>query len=92
MSALDLQSRPSLAAGARLQIDRVTGDPVLLYPEGILELNATSHAILERCDGLATVQEICAGLAEAYEVAAAELRDDVLECLREMQQRQLLRL
>lgn len=90
MTPLDLQSRPALAPGARLQIDRVTGEPVLLYPEGILELNTTSQAILERCDGRATVEEICARLAEAYEVEAAELREDVLECLREMLQRQLL--
>jgi coenzyme PQQ biosynthesis protein PqqD len=90
MSEIDLQARPALAPSARLQTDRLTGEPVLLYPEGILELNATSHAIVERCDGQTTVEEICAGLAEAYEVEAAELREDVLECLRDLRRHQLI--
>ena len=38
MKPIDAQSRPALAPGTRLQTDRVTGDPVLLSPEGILKM------------------------------------------------------
>ena len=35
---------------------------MLLYPEGILQLNETAHAIVDRCDGLTSVTEIIAAL------------------------------
>ena len=44
-TVIDLQSRPALAARVRLQTDPVSGEPVLLYPEGLLLLNATAHAV-----------------------------------------------
>ena len=59
-------ARPSLAKGVRLQIDSTTGKNVLLYPEGIVELNETAHEILSRCDGR-TLGEIIGELAEEYE-------------------------
>src|SRR5690348_13302911 len=46
-------ARPRLAPGVRLQIDRTTGKNVLLFPEGIVELNETAQEILNRCDGRA---------------------------------------
>ena len=52
--------------GVRLQIDSTTGKSVLLYPEGIVELNETAHEILSRCDGR-TLGEIVCELAEEYE-------------------------
>src|SRR5262249_51895692 len=36
-------ARPQLARGVRLQIDNLTGKGVLLYPEGIVELNETAQ-------------------------------------------------
>ena len=65
-------ARPSLAKGVRLQIDSTTGKNVLLFPEGIVELNETAHEILSRCDGR-TLGEIICELAEEYE---ADLRRD----------------
>ena len=91
MNPLTLQDRPQLAAHARIQADRITGQTVLLFPEGILELNETSSAILERCDGR-TVVEVIADLASHYEVPDSELQADVLEFLEDLQHRQLLRL
>ena len=91
MNPLTLQDRPQLASHARIQADRVTGQTVLLFPEGILELNETSGAILERCDGR-TIAEAIADLAQQYEVPDSELEADVLEFLDELHRRQLLRL
>jgi coenzyme PQQ biosynthesis protein PqqD len=87
---VDLQSRPALARGVRLQTDASTGDPVLLFPEGVLHLNPTAHDIVSRCDSQRTTEAIIALLAEEYEVASEMLKGDVLDCLHELHRRKLL--
>lgn len=87
---IDLQSRPRLAANVRLQADTQSGEPVLLFPEGMLELNPTAHAIVAACDEAESVAQIIAALAEEYEADPAELRDDVCECLRELAERRFI--
>ena len=89
---IDPQSRPALAARVRLQMDPVDGEPVLLYPEGLLRLNATAHEVLARCDGQRTAEEIVTALGEEYEVSAETLRADVLECLTQLHGKQLVTL
>jgi hypothetical protein len=42
---LDDEARPKLAAKAELRMDPISGEPILLYPEGMLRLNGTAHAI-----------------------------------------------
>jgi coenzyme PQQ biosynthesis protein PqqD len=90
MPSIDPTSRPALAPGARLQIDKVSGEPVLLYPEGVLELNGTAHAILNLCNGAATVREIVAALSAEYEVEEAILQTDAVECLGDLVNRHLV--
>src|SRR6476620_10664419 len=82
-------ARPSLTKGVRLQIDSTTGKSVLLYPEGIVELNETAHEILSRCDGR-TLGEIICELAEEYEADRAAIAADVHETLADLQQRKLI--
>ena len=89
-TAIDPQSRPALNRRARLQTDPASGEPVLLYPEGLLQLNDTAHAVLSRCDGKATIEDIIASLAGEYEVDADTLRADVLECLADFHGRQFV--
>lgn len=90
MISIASNSHPACAPGVRLQLDKVTGEPVLLYPEGVLELNDTAHAILNLCNGAATVDEIVAALAAEYEVEESVLRADALECLGDLLQRRLI--
>jgi pyrroloquinoline quinone biosynthesis protein D len=90
MPPLDPQARPALAPQVRLRDDPVSGEPVLLYPEGFLQLNATSRDILTRCDGVRSIREIAAMLAEEYDAAPAELERDVAECLRELHVRNFI--
>lgn len=71
-------------------MDAATGRQVLLYPEGIEELNPTAHEIVARCDGNTSVETIIAALAAEYETEAETLQGDVLECLQELLQRKLL--
>jgi pyrroloquinoline quinone biosynthesis protein D len=81
--------RPRLANRVRLQSDSATGTSVLLYPEGIIELNETAHEILSRCDGR-TVSEIVRELAQDYDADADALAADVREILADLQQRKLI--
>ncbi len=81
---------PRLAPRVRLQIDQVSGDPVLLYPEGFLLLNPTGHAIAQRCTGALSVQEIARALAAEYDAAEEDLLGDVAAYLAELHQRQLV--
>ena len=82
---------PRLAKGVRLQTDSATGKSVLLFPEGVVELNETAHEILTRCDGR-TVSEIVQALAEEYDADLAALATDVRETLADLQQRRLIEL
>ena len=91
MTAISDTAQPRLAKGVRLQSDSTTGKSVLLFPEGVVELNETAHEILTRCDGR-TVSEIVQVLAEDYDADLAALASDVRETLADLQQRRLIEL
>jgi pyrroloquinoline quinone biosynthesis protein D len=75
MSALSGSERPAIAHGMRLQWEPAQEAHVLLYPEGMVKLNGSAGAILERCDGVRTVAEIVADLERAF--GATNLSGDV---------------
>jgi coenzyme PQQ biosynthesis protein PqqD len=84
-------AQPRLTRGVRLQTDSKTGNSVLLFPEGLLELNETAQDIVSRCDGR-TVSEIIQALAEEYNVDLEMLGGDVQETLADLQRRKLIEL
>jgi pyrroloquinoline quinone biosynthesis protein D len=84
-------AQPRLARGVRLQTDSKTGNSVLLFPEGVLELNETAQEIVTRCDGR-TVSEIIQMLAEEYDADPQMLATDVREILEDLQRRKLIEL
>jgi pyrroloquinoline quinone biosynthesis protein D len=67
--------RPRIGAGFRLQWEAAQDAHVLLYPEGMVKLNASAGAILSHCDGQRSLAEIVAALEEAF--GANGLADDV---------------
>lgn len=81
--------RPRLARGVRLQTDSTTLQSVLLYPEGIVELNETAHEIVSRCDGR-TFGEIVDELAKQYEADAGALAADARATLADLHGRKLI--
>ena len=89
--ALASSAQPRLTRGVRLQTDSKTGNSVLLFPEGVLELNETAQEILNRCDGR-TVSEIIQALAEEYDVDPKMLAIDVEETLADLKRRKLIEL
>ena len=84
-------AQPRLTSGVRLQTDSVTGKGVLLYPEGIIQLNETAHEIVSQCDGR-SVAEIVQALAKEYDADVAALASDVRETLADLYQRNLIEL
>jgi pyrroloquinoline quinone biosynthesis protein D len=62
-----------------LQIDAVSGNPVLLDQETIMVLNQTGYEILRLCDGTRTLQEILHDLENQYPIAESVLKREVLE-------------
>lgn len=82
-------SQPRLAAGCRW-----TGEgekKMLLFPEGVLRLEGTGHAILERCDGQRTFQQIVNELQAVYSASDPEkVRHDIGGFLERLQQKRVV--
>jgi pyrroloquinoline quinone biosynthesis protein E len=71
-----LDQRPSLPGKARLRRDPVTCEPILLFPEGVLRLNATGASILALCDGRHTLREILTALSKRFAGSPDEIGQD----------------
>lgn len=82
--------RPKLSSRARLQTDKVTGKPILLYPEGVLMLNPTGHAIVALCTGEATFAQIVENLSNRYKISPQEISPQIAEYLNRLRERNLL--
>jgi pyrroloquinoline quinone biosynthesis protein D len=74
-----IDDKPALQPLYRLQFEAVQDAWVLLYPEGMVRLNASAAEILRRCDGTRSVQELVEGLERDY--GNADLRGDVCHFL-----------
>ena len=71
-------SRPRLALGCRLN-EKSQQPRVLHMPERALRLNGPSLEIVERCDGLHTVQQIILELQKLYSKAEPQkVETDIL--------------
>jgi pyrroloquinoline quinone biosynthesis protein D len=74
--SITADSRPAIDRRFRLQWEAAQNAHVLLYPEGMIKLNASAGEILKRCDGQATVADITANLEQAF--ATTGLSGDVI--------------
>lgn len=84
--------RYALSPKARLVIDRVRGNPILLYPERGLLLNATGHAIAEACARTTTVAALLDELQRRFpDTDPHILEQDARAFLAELAARGLLR-
>ncbi|MGR8933355.1 MAG: pyrroloquinoline quinone biosynthesis peptide chaperone PqqD [Gammaproteobacteria bacterium] len=63
----------------RLQWEEAQQKYVILYPEGMVELNQSSAEILKLCDGTRNLAQIVAELEAKFETTG--LRNDVAEFL-----------
>jgi pyrroloquinoline quinone biosynthesis protein D len=75
MSEIGATVRPAISHGFRLQWEPAQDSHVLLYPEGMVKLNASAGEILKRCDGERTLAQITTDLEQAF--GATNLSADV---------------
>lgn len=70
VSEVDLneRARPVVGQGFRLQWEPAQEAHVLLYPEGMVKLNASAAAIMTRCDGVRTIADIVVDIERSYGV------------------------
>ena len=71
---------PRLARGHRLQFEPAQDCHVLLYPEGMVTLNASAAEILTRCNGKRSVEHVCALLSAEF--GGVDVTADVHDFLR----------
>jgi len=88
--AIPASGRPKISPRARLQTDKVTGKPVLIYPEGVLLLNPTGEAIVSLCTGQSTLREIVDQLASRYQAPVPQIFSEVTSYLERLRTRNLL--
>lgn len=88
--APELQTRPRLAPGCRLN-EKNQQPRTLLMPERALRLNGPSLEIVERCDGMHTVQQIISDLQKLYSKAEPKkVETDILGYLTLLQKERAL--
>jgi pyrroloquinoline quinone biosynthesis protein D len=75
MNNLSRDAIPRIARLYRFQWEPAQNAFVLLFPEGMVQLNDTAGEILRRCNGQLTAAEIVADLARAFE--SEEIGPDV---------------
>ena len=63
----------------RLQWEEAQQKDVILYPEGMVELNQSSAEILKLCDGTRTVKQITTDLEQKF--ATSGLKNDITSFL-----------
>lgn len=82
-------TRIAIAAGYRFQWEPAQDCHVLLYPEGMVQLNPSAAAVLELCDGSRDADGIVAALEAKY--PGADLAADVRQFLEVADERGWLR-
>ncbi len=78
-SSLSGTTRLALSALHRLQWEESQQNYVILYPEGMVELNRPAAEILKLCDGTRPLDLIVDELERAFETTG--LRDDICELI-----------
>ena len=86
---LENTSRPRLAAGCRWAGEGE--NRMVVFPEGVLRLKDTARAVLERCDGHRTFEQIVQELEVTYNAAdPAKIRQDAIAFLERLRQKRLV--
>ena len=74
--SISVEARPAIERGYRLQWEAAQNAHVLLYPEGMIKLNASAGEIMKRCTGEASIAEITADLERSFDTTG--LAGDVM--------------
>jgi pyrroloquinoline quinone biosynthesis protein D len=89
-SSISVAARPAIERGFRLQWEAAQNAHVLLYPEGMIKLNASAGEIMKRCNGEASIADITADLERSFETSG--LGNDVMAFVRMALEKKWLRI
>lgn len=81
MSVLAPEAVPRLKPGVRRRWDASRNAHILLAPERVVMLDDIAAAVLERVDGVSSIEAMAIGLAAAFDAPLETVRADVLELL-----------
>ncbi len=81
---IEASSAPRLPRGVKLRFDEQRKRWTLLAPERVFVPDEIAVEILQRCDGVATVDAIADALAAKYGSAREEVARDVTEMLQDL--------
>jgi pyrroloquinoline quinone biosynthesis protein D len=73
--SLNPEQKIQFSPMCRLQWEEAQQKDVILYPEGMVELNQSSAEILKLCDGTRTLDQLVADLEEKF--ATTGLKNDI---------------
>lgn len=76
-TSFDQKLRLAFSPLHRLQWEESQQKHVILYPEGMVELNVPAAEILKLCDGTRTLDQVVIELEQKFETSG--LHDDILE-------------
>jgi pyrroloquinoline quinone biosynthesis protein D len=88
--ALSATSRPRLPRGVRLKHDDIREEWLLLAPERVLKLDQIALAVLQRCDGERSLDDIVDDLARVYAADRSRIDADVRAMLASLAEKRLL--
>jgi pyrroloquinoline quinone biosynthesis protein D len=81
---------PMLKPHVRLQFSQARGKWIVQAPERVLMPDDIALAVLQHCDGVATVAAIAAVLAAAYDAPLDEVEGDVVELLQDLAEKGII--
>jgi hypothetical protein len=81
-----------LAPVADLQVEVVDGECLVFHPEHeqVMYLNPAAALVWGLCDGVRPVREICRMIREGYPDAPADLEEDVMGALTQLEEYRVL--
>ena len=81
---------PYLPRGVRLADDTLRGIRILHAPERALQLDAISDAILSELDGIRSLSQIAAALADRYSAPVDQITADTTDFLTSLIERRMV--
>jgi pyrroloquinoline quinone biosynthesis protein D len=81
---------PVLPRGVRLRFDESRKQWFLLGPERVFEPDETALEILQRIDGVRSIEAIAQDLATAFDADRAEIAADVMAFLRSLADQRMI--
>ncbi|HEX4889837.1 MAG TPA: pyrroloquinoline quinone biosynthesis peptide chaperone PqqD [Alphaproteobacteria bacterium] len=83
-AGIEASGRPALARGVKMRFDEARQQWILNAPERVLVLDEIAHAVLSRCNGEISINELCRELALEFAAPQEIIQADVLEMMSEM--------